>query len=139
MFEKVVVIGFLLGMSICDYRKQLIPVVPCVLLFFIGAILQFYGGTFSKGSCVVFLICFLLFVVSKYTHESIGYGDLLCICVLNMWMNCGTLVMGMFFSMVMFSVVGIVLILIKKVGKTDRMVFIPYLFCGIAISLMVEV
>ena len=130
-----VVSVYLILMSIIDIRKKEIPLIPgAVLLGIIITVLlicradpvSFIGGM-GIGA--------LLYLISRLSRGSVGEADALVYlitgCTLGFWKNSELLLI----SLVLCSIVGGSLLVLKKVTGKTKLAFIPFTATGYIIVL----
>ena len=117
---------YLIVMSVLDFWKRQIPVLPGVICIGVVSGCQFFLGTSWKNWVPGAILGALLFLICKLSRESIGSGDALIYVVtglcLGFMKNLDLLVLSLF----MAAVIGGTLLLFGRVGKKYAMPFIPF-------------
>lgn len=126
--EDLVILVFLILCSISDLHSKKIPTV--LLLVMSGVVLIFCFISCRKDVLDMtggIMIGSLLFLVSKYTKEAIGYGDSWLMSLLGVYLGGISLLevaMTAFFLAGMISLTGLVW---KHWKKTVTIPFVPFL------------
>lgn len=117
---------YLAVMAVIDRRHKKIPVIPGVvcMVFIIPA--QIMAGKPMAGWLPGILIGILLFLISKLSRGEVGQGDALVYLVtglaLGFFKNLELFMLSLFFA----AMVGLVLLVLRRVGRKHAMPFIPF-------------
>lgn len=132
------VLFFLGGNSLYDIRKREIPI-ALVIVFVIASLpLNKWSEQFSwfEVSLGAFVGVVLLFI-SKFTAESIGYGDGLVVMAMGLyvgiWQNLSVLFWGLFFA----SIFSIIVVNVKKRSWKSKIPFVPFLLISYVLNLVI--
>lgn len=82
----------------------------------------------------------LLLVVHLVSPRGMGFGDVRLSFVLGLylgWLGLGEVFLGLFLSFLLGSVVGVVLMLLRRRGRRDHIPFGPFLASGAVIAILV--
>lgn len=124
-FHSLVIILLMLAASWVDIREKQIPL-TCLLGVFV--INTFHSLFFSGGLtawAVGFLFSALLMVVRLIKKDAIGMGDILLLGVLISALEVENILMFLFLSFLCSSVVGILLLLVKRDVKSTMVPMAP--------------
>lgn len=131
-----VVLGVLVGLSICDLKTKKIPVAAVVL--FGAAVLGYrlMTGIELLGLLVGLVPGAVLLLLAVLTGESIGIGDGLVLCVVGLFCGLTKAVSVLAMALVLSSVVAMVLLVLKRAGRKTELPFLPCLCSGYLLCLL---
>lgn len=125
---------FLIAMTLIDADTQLLPDDLTLPLLWLGLLVNLNGTFTSLPSAVIGAVAGYLSLWSIYWvfklatgKEGMGYGDFKLLAALGAWMGWSMLPVIILLSSVVGAVVGIVLIILSKMGKNTPLPFGPYL------------
>lgn len=125
---------FLIAMTLIDADTQLLPDDLTLPLLWLGLLVNLNGTFTSLPSAVIGAAAGYLSLWSVYWlfklatgKEGMGYGDFKLLAALGAWMGWSMLPVIILLSSVVGAVVGIVLIIMSKMGKNTPLPFGPYL------------
>ncbi|MCI7107654.1 MAG: A24 family peptidase [Lachnospiraceae bacterium] len=131
----------LMGLAVLgieDLRKKQISSWPMVFMGGVGVVLSFIGNAWNDWIAVLsFLPGCVTLLFAWITKESIGYGDGLVLLCLGCFL---TAVQMVNLCMIAISIAGIValfLLLIKKQNRKAQIPFVPFLFVGYVVLILV--
>ena len=121
-----VLVVYLLSMAIIDCKRKAIPILPGVVCLIIISVVRLVSGvdpiTVGSGIC----LGGVLYGISRISKGEIGEADALVYAVtgaaLGIIKNCELLLV----SLVLAAVIGVILMVIKKVGRKYRLPFVPF-------------
>lgn len=125
---KEIILGTWLGIQgIIDFKYKKIPLCLSVAGAILGVVFSLVEGRAFReiGFSVVPGILALLF--AKITKEILGYGDGIVFLVMGLYLNLEQLLSVVLLSFVLAGFVGIILLVIFKKNKDDRIPFLPFL------------
>lgn len=127
---------FLLAVSWQDIKRKEISAKLLILIGIVGTSIQFFEGTVSLGSwfggaALGAVLLFLGFV----TREDIGYGDGWLVLVMGMSLGFQTSFLALLLALGISALAGGFLLVFKRVNRSYRIPFAPFLFLGCILSL----
>ena len=129
-------LGSLLVLSVIDLREKQISLVPVLVLGTLAVVYRLCSGISWMEVALGIIPGLILIVFAFCTRESIGYGDGAVLCALGLF--CGVkqsvAVLGM--ALVLSSILAIVLLVFKKVGRKTELPFLPCLCSGYLLCLL---
>lgn len=132
------VLFFLGGNGLYDIKKREIPIAS-VIVFIIASLplnkwtRQFTWYEVSLGA----FVGVVLLVISKFTAESIGYGDGLVVMVMGLYMGIWDSLSILFWGLLFASIFSIILVNVKKRGWKSKIPFVPFLLLSYVVNLAV--
>ena len=135
--SRIICMGMLTGLSLADVCTRRIP----SLWLVIGSLLA-AGYQIAAGEEDIWLILggvgvgILFLAVSRFTGESMGYGDSWAILILGIYLGLWellTALTGAFFLLAAVSAAGLAA---KKMSKRLRIPFYPFLTAGYLMSVI---
>ena len=73
----------------------------------------------------------LFLVVYLISHKGLGGGDVKFMAAVGLYLGFGGIIQAMLFGTVLAGLTGLVLILLKKIGRKDTIPLAPFLYVGI--------
>lgn len=132
----VVLLGSLAVLGWIDIKQKMIPVVPVVATGIMLLLYRLWEGNSFEGVAAGLLPGAVLLLLAFCTGESIGSGDGLVVCMVGA--GCGlentVAVLGM--ALVCVALLAIVLLAAGKAGRKTELPFLPCVFAGYIISLI---
>lgn len=122
----VVMIGFALAASVCDWKKRTIPV--NLLVAYTAAVLI---GVLFHIKIGGFLIGIFFFIVSKITKEAIGYGDSWMITIIGMYLGGKELIRLLFTASFLACLVSLLFMWKQGWKREGSLPFVPFLTAGL--------
>lgn len=129
-----VFVWFLIAMTFIDADTQLLPDDLTLPLMWLGLLLNLYGTFASLEDAVIGATAGYLSLWSVYWmfklvtgKEGMGYGDFKLLAALGAWMGWSMLPTIILLSSVVGAIVGISLIVFKKMHRANPIPFGPYL------------
>ncbi|MBC3885477.1 prepilin peptidase [Undibacterium griseum] len=125
---------FLIAMTMIDADTQLLPDDLTLPLIWLGLLVNLNGTFTSLPSAVMGAVAGYLSLWSIYWlfklatgKEGMGYGDFKLLAALGAWMGWAMLPVILLLSSVVGAVVGIIMILLSRMGRNTPLPFGPYL------------
>ena len=125
---------FLIAMTMIDADTQLLPDDLTLPLVWLGLLVNLNGTFTSLPSAVMGAVAGYLSLWSIYWlfklatgKEGMGYGDFKLLAALGAWMGWAMLPVILLLSSVVGAVVGIIMILLSRIGRNTPLPFGPYL------------
>ncbi|MDR3124623.1 MAG: A24 family peptidase [Endomicrobium sp.] len=133
----------LISISVVDYFHRIIPAVFPALMVIFGIIFSFLNVSLGEniffrflhslfgiivGAGFLFLLSFLGGLI--YKKEVIGLGDVKLMAGVGAFIGCQKVLFAIFIAAVLASMVGLVLIVAKKITRKDYIAFGPFLSVG---------
>ena len=119
---------YLLIMAIIDFRKKAIPLLPGVICLLAVSTVLLVAGTGVLSLAMGVLIGVLLYGISRISRGGLGQADALVYAVtgavLGFYKNLELLLV----SLILAALIGLFLLVVKKVGRKYRMPFVPFTF-----------
>ena len=132
MIKEGILAAYLLWMAAVDAKTKTVPVWPGIagiLLFSVMGVVKGQGILSLLGGIVIGAFCFTVSVLSR---QAVGAGDVIVLGVtgaaLGFFDNLEILMLALFFC----SVTGVILMAVKKKGKTYRLAFVPFISAAFA-------
>jgi len=140
-----ILIFFMAVIAIVDFEHKKIP--NTVLIYMLAAwilslipqiALDFNAGVSLLAASLLGALTgggfFLLaYIISR---KSIGGGDVKLMAVIGLYVTVYRIFPVMFYGMLAASLVGLILILLKKINRKDTMPLSPFLFLGVCVTLL---
>lgn len=79
---------------------------------------------------IAFLPGAIALILSYITREQIGYGDGLLLIAMGGYMNLQQIIVIVGIALAASFVVSVTLVMLKKVGRSQKLPFVPFLFVG---------
>lgn len=135
--------GILAGMlaieSVSDIRTGTISVKRQIFFLVAAAVLNIVTAYQSLGSVLGgLLIGGMMYAYAFITHEGIGYGDCLIFVTSGLYIGFLGNMRLLFGSLVVASLTGIVMTIVKKRGMKYRIPFVPCVFVTYIIMLVMK-
>ena len=120
------------GLTICmitDMKDKTIrTVIPVVLIVITGLYGVFFQRSFLPDAAGGFLTGMAILAAAWLTREKIGIGDGLIFCttglLLGFWKNLNLI----FFTFLLASITGCILLALKKIDRQSRIPLVPYIW-----------
>jgi leader peptidase (prepilin peptidase)/N-methyltransferase len=135
-FKIIVVVGFLLLNTIWDLKYKKIPYIPCGIVTGIGILCLLFMKPINWWQFLGVLVGCGLILVSLVTKQSIGMGDGMILASIGVFIGFWKSLMVLFIAGIMVSVVGGILLALKKVSLKTPLPFVPFLFVAYGVSLI---
>ncbi|MDR1522357.1 MAG: A24 family peptidase [Endomicrobium sp.] len=133
----------LISVSVVDYFHKIIPAVFPILMVIFGVIFSFFNVSLGEniffrfvhslqgilvGAGSLFVVSFLGDLI--YKKEVIGFGDVKLMAGVGAFIGCQRILFAIFIAAVLASIVGFILIIIKRITRKDYIAFGPFLSLG---------
>jgi leader peptidase (prepilin peptidase)/N-methyltransferase len=133
----------LISISVVDYFHRVIPAFFPVLMVIFGVIFSFFNVSLGENIFFRFLHSLFgiivgagsLFLVSFfgnliYKKEVMGIGDAKLMAGVGVFIGCQKVLFAIFIAAILASIVGLGLIIAKKITRKDYIAFGPFLSVG---------
>ena len=126
ILTNLVMIGFAVGASICDWKRRTIPV-KLLCIYSVAAVICSLSNIEGSG----LLIGLLFFAVSKITKEAIGYGDSWIISILGLYLGGKRLIRLLFTASFLAGLVSLFWMWKRGWKRDGSLPFVPFLTIGL--------
>lgn len=117
---------YLAVMAVIDRRQKEIPVIPGIVCIVFIILAQIVAGKPLSGWLPGILVGIFLSLVSRLSRGEVGQGDALVYLVtglaLGFFRNLELLILSLFLA----AITGLILLVIRRVGRKHAMPFIPF-------------
>ncbi len=132
---SVVFVWFIIALTYIDYDTKLLPDSLTLPLMWLGLLVNAHSAPFSSlhdavlGACIGYLSLWSVYWLFKLLtgKEGMGYGDFKLLAALGAWLGWANLPLIILLSSLVGAVIGVSLILAKKLQKDNTIPFGPYL------------
>lgn len=127
--EKVIIfiVGiYLVIMAVTDRRTKKIPVIPGIVCMALVALAQVVDGREWKSWIPGLLVGIFMYAVSRLSRGQVGTGDALVYFVTGLALGFMRNVELLMISLFLASIVALVLVVVRRVGKHYTLPFIPF-------------
>lgn len=128
--------GILCVFSVADIQFRS---VSAELLALAGVSAAVYQALVRPGDIVLTAggaaVGVLFLVISRITRQSLGYGDSLAILILGIFLGFWGVVEVLAGAFVLLAAVSMVVLVMKKMSRRQRLPFFPFLAAGYAIAI----
>jgi len=131
-----VVLGNLAILGWIDIKKKMIPVVPVAVAGSVLLLYRFWEGCTFFEVAAGLVPGAVLLLLAFCTRESIGTGDGLVFCMIGAGCGLENTVAVLGFALVCSALLAIVLLVLRKVRRKTVLPFLPCVFTGYVISLV---
>ena len=118
-------IGFMMGAWILSIVPQLFFQTEMTIRFLLRGVWGFLIGG------LVFLVVYLV------SRKGLGGGDVKLMAVSGLYLGIDGVLPAMLYGSVLAALTGIILILIKKIGKNDAIALVPFLYVGMILTMVI--
>lgn len=137
MIYHIVTLAFLTVNSITDLKNKRVYLVVSVAFAIAGIIVNIIFRRHSLISILLSLgIGVILIIISKVTREAIGMGDGIIILVLGVLNGAYENLLISLYGFLISFLVSAFLLITRKLGRKDKIPFIPCLLAGYIITLI---
>lgn len=145
IFDYMVMAIALLSVLIIDKNLHIIPnkiVFAVLLLGCISLVLEFiflrdeFVATLISKLIGLFVCVVLFYVLGRLTKNGIGMGDIKLIATIGWLLGFSATMFSILFSLIISASYAVVLLVLKKKTKNDRLAFGPFMFFGYILLLM---
>lgn len=141
MYLYISMILMLLIISVQDIIKKQISLILIILLWVLGLIniiIDVKGMTLLSIVLGVVLLGGGTLFVSVLTNEAIGKGDALVIGGISLFVGFEHTLIILFISALIACVISIVLLVLRAVNKRSRIPYVPFIFIGNIIMIIMQ-
>ncbi len=125
------VFSMLLVASVIDLEWLIIPNGLVISILIVAIFYMIYDGNYVSHIIGFFLVSSLLFLISVITKGGIGMGDVKLMAAGGLLVGAVNVFATLVIASVVGSIVGVSLILLKKVDRKDKIPFGPFLAFGL--------
>lgn len=146
-FNSVVLLVFALTAAVIDIKTQRIPNKLVLAMLGVWLLLFAYDLIISPNTALPSLADSLLGLVigggvflSVYliSKKGLGGGDVKFMAAAGLYLGLGSILPAILYGTVLAALTGLVLILLKKITRKDKLPLAPFLLVGIAITMIVR-
>ncbi len=132
---NLIIACLLISIFVIDLEEQIIPdeLVFAGIMVFILKLLFLHQSIFESLLAGFLSASFLLFLHMVTKGRGMGLGDVKLAILIGSIMGLNLFLVWLFFSFVSGAIVGIILILVKKVRFSERIAFGPFLIAGVVL------
>ena len=144
-YEILIILGYIA--AICDIKTKHVPNV-LVLTMFIAWVIAIIPKlfldtdaalTFIVDSAIGFAVGGGLFLlVYLISRKGLGGGDVKFMAGVGLYLGFGKVIPAMLYGTVLAALTGLTLILMKKIGRKDKIPLAPFLYIGILITVLLH-
>ena len=138
MLGKWIVLIFLFVGALWDIKKKAVPKVFLLIWGIVSVIyfvFEIINGQNVLGLLLGVIPGIITLVLSIVTKEKIGLGDGLILICVGCLQTIKDVLCMIFFSFIFLTVVLIFLLAIRRIGRSSRIPFVPFLFLGQLITM----
>lgn len=138
MLGKWIVLIFLFVGALWDIKKKAVPKVFLLIWGIVSVIyfvFEIINGQNMLGLLLGVIPGIITLVLSIVTKEKIGLGDGLILICVGCLQTIKDVLCMIFFSFIFLTVVLIFLLAIRRIGRSSRIPFVPFLFLGQLITM----
>lgn len=133
----------LMVISVIDMEKLVIPDILVLIGIGVGMSYAAYSGTLIEslqGICFSFVFIYLLGAAAKtvFKKEALGEGDIKLLVMFGANIGIEKTLIAIFGGSILGAVVGVAMILLKKMKEDDYIPFAPFLALGAVVSIFME-
>lgn len=122
---------FLTGCSITDLKTKKVYQSVCIMNYIVAVIVRLVLSQMSfKAFVEGIVLSGTLFIISIFTKQAIGYGDVLVILALTAILKAQYVVEILVLSLLICCIFSIILLLIKRVNIKSTLPFVPFLLAS---------
>jgi len=125
------------GLAVVDLKRKKIPVVPVVAMGVILLLFRFLEGVRIPELVVGLLPGAGMVLFAHLSREAVGIGDGLVLFFLGMGYCADKILVMLFAALLLAAVVSVVLLSLKKAGRKSEIPFLPFLFLGWLICVLI--
>jgi len=128
----------LLVISLIDYNHKIIPNSTVVVVFFIGVMYTFFlSHNYINSMIGFFSVSIPLLIIHFITGGQMGMGDVKLMAAAGVFLGWQKSIVALLVGSVLGSVIGLILIAVKLIGRKEQIPFGPYLSIGIMVAALV--
>jgi len=142
---KICILIFAVIAAACDLKTRRIPNALMIYMFGIWVLLVAVFLFANTENTVIMLtdsVFGLLFggglfiAVYFISRQGLGGGDVKFMAIAGLYLGLGSTISSILYGTVLAAATGIVLILLKKITRKDKMPLAPFLLAGIVITIL---
>jgi len=138
LFLSFLIFGLLVFEAVFDFKYMLIPDVAAYSLIGLAMVRWIILGAkidYIYSALLSALFIFILHKIKIKGREAMGDGDILLAFFMGLFLGFPSIVVAFYIAFISGALVGIILIIKKKVGKLSPIPFGPFLILGTVIAL----
>lgn len=141
--DILLLLAILIPASVIDFRKKIIPNCFPVLLFCCGTAYDCircifwdssWGRTFLRAASGLAAAAAICAICRAIVHEGIGMGDIKLLLALGWYQGLEGILGSMLLTSLLALLTAAVLLVSRKMKRSTRMPFAPYLTAGAAVA-----
>lgn len=143
--EILLVFGYIAALG--DYREMRVPNRLVAMMFGVWILVMVPQLFLQTEKTIVLLISAvigavlsgaLFLAVYAISKKGLGGGDVKLMAVSGLYLGVGDVLPAMLYGSVLAAIVGLVLILIKKIGLRDAIPLVPFLYVGMLLAMIIQ-
>jgi len=115
---------------IAGWLLMILPIVITETEYGLRLMLDSTYGMLTGGG--LFMLVYLI------SSKGLGGGDVKFMAAAGLYLGFAKTIPAILYATVLAAIVGVILILIKKIGRKDTIPLVPFLFAGIVITIFVQ-
>lgn len=122
--------------SIIDLKYKIIPNKIIAIIFIFGVLFNIITKTVTVGNMITgfFIISIPLLVMSIILKGSMGGGDIKLMAAAGAFLGWKSIIVAFLIGCIIASITSIILIILRKIKRTDMIPYGPFLSMGIFIA-----
>lgn len=121
--------------SYLDLKYKKISVLVCVIFAIEAVLLNLQSDNNGLRYVFGFVVGLVVILISKITNGAIGIGDGYVICVIGIFMGVHAVIQVLMGAFLLAAVVGIGLMIIRKVRRGMTLPFVPFLLGSVLLQM----
>lgn len=117
---------YLLVMAVMDKKTRKIPILPGILCMILICILHWAQGQALLSCLTGAVVGVMLYLISKLSNGGVGEGDAFVYVVTGITLGFFKNLELLIISLLLAAVVGLVLVVIRRVGRKYTLPFVPF-------------
>lgn len=138
LFVRVIILtGLLVVISFVDLKTRIIPDFMVIITLVLGIILSCIGGSSLWDSIIGMLTGGAVLFILALIPNAMGGGDIKLMFAVGTFLGFSKTLWAIVIAFMIASVIGLLLLMFKVIGRKDHIPFGPFLALGSFISLMI--
>ncbi|WHH59664.1 A24 family peptidase [Petroclostridium sp. X23] len=128
----------LIVISFIDFEHQIIPNGIIIFMMIFGIIFPYFNKSLGYSDAVIgfFAASIPLLIIAILSRGGMGGGDIKLMAVAGLFLGWKLILLALILGCIVGSVIGLALILLKKIQRRDKIPFGPFLATGIFIAML---
>ncbi len=126
----------LLVISVIDYMEMIIPNQLIIFILFMSIFYTIYDGNYLSHIFGFFAVSLILLIINIITKGGVGMGDVKLMAVGGLMLGTSRVLASFVIASVIAAIIGLVLILAKKVKRDTKIPFGPFLAFALFLVLL---